>query len=85
MIILEVTPQDLAKLDPILKSKGYEPPTRKISIYKNRRGQYKGIYLWCKSDLSVCRIEPMFCTGYDYILKEISNTIIKNQDEESAF
>ena len=84
MILLGTTPEDLAKLDPIIKSKGYDPPNLKLSIYKNRRGQYKGIYLWCKADLSVCRIDPMFCTGYDYIFKEMNNTVIKNE-EESAF
>ena len=83
MIILGVSPEDLAKLDPIIKNRGFEYPNMKISIYKNRRGSYKGVYLWCKADLSTCRITPLFCTGYDFIFKEIDNTTIKV--DESAF
>lgn len=44
----------------------FDKPTIKLSIYKNRRGRYKGIYLWCKADLGTCRIQPMFATDYSY-------------------
>ena len=59
-------------------------PTIKISIYKNRRGRYKGVYLWCKADLGTCRIQPMFCTGYDYEMISIDDIRIK-LEEPSAF
>lgn len=83
MILLEVTPDDIVKLQDIISSKGFEIPTIKISVYKNRRGTHKGIYLWCKADLGTCRIEPMFCTGYNYIYKDIDQMAI--QIDESAF
>ena len=56
-----------------------------MSIYKNRRGRYKGIFLWCKADLGVCRIEPMFATTYGYELIPLADLKIQVQEEESAF
>jgi hypothetical protein len=84
-IILPVNNDDLVKLEPILSSNIFEKPTIKISIYKNRRGSYKGVYLWCKADLGTCRIDPMFCTDYSYELININDTKIFVDDEESAF
>lgn len=56
-----------------------------MSVYKNRRGRYKGIYLWCSADLGTCRIKPLFCTTYQYELVPIDNVKIRLQEEESAF
>ena len=84
MIILGVKEDDLTALEPVLSSNLFERPTIKISIYKNRRGRYKGIYLWCKADLGCCRIQPMFATGYDYEIINIDDTKIII-DEPSAF
>ena len=53
-----------------------------MSIYKNRRGRYKGIYLWCKADLGTCRVKPMFATTFGYEILKIDNLQIK---VESAF
>ena len=83
-IMLGVTDADLVSLENILNSNIFEKPTIKISIYKNRRGRYKGIYLWCKSDLGTCRVEPMFCTGYDYEMISVDDIRIK-VEEPSAF
>lgn len=55
-----------------------------MSVYKNRRGRFKGVMLWCKSDLGTCRIEPMFATTYDYDLIQIDDIKIKFE-EDSAF
>lgn len=83
-IILQVDSKDLEALEPILSSNIFEPPTLKISFYKNRRGQYKGVYLWCKANLGCCRIQPMFCTTFDYEIINLDSTrIIVN--EKSAF
>lgn len=83
-ILLAVRDEDLVSLDKILASNLFEIPTLKLSIYKNRRGRYKGIYLWCKADLGTCRIEPMFATTYSYELISIDDIRIK-VEEESAF
>ena len=71
-------------LDTILSSNLFERPTIKMSVYKNRRGRYKGVILWCKADLGCCRIKPMFCTTYDYEMVNIDDMRITLQ-EESAF
>ena len=84
MILLGVQDEDLIKLEPILASNIFEKPTIKMSVYKNRRGRYKGVYLWCKADLGCCRIKPMFCTTYGYEMVSIDDVRIR-VDEESAF
>ena len=83
-ILLPVKDEDLVKLDKILCTNVFEQPTIKMSVYKNRRGRYKGIYLWCKADLGSCRVEPMFCTTYDYEMKSIDDIKIV-LEEESVF
>ena len=83
-ILLGVKDEDLVKLDKILCTNVFERPTIKISVYKNRRGRYKGIYLWCKADLGCCRIQPMFCTTYDYEMVSIDDIKIV-LEEDSAF
>ena len=64
-------------LENVLAEGGFERPTIKISIYKNRRGRYKSILLWCKCNRGVCKIEPMFATNYSYELIEIEDLKIK--------
>ena len=83
--MLSTTQKDLESLEPILSSKIFEKPTIKISVYKNRRGRYKGIYLWCKADLGCCRVEPMFATTYNYEMIGIDDTKIIISNEEGAF
>lgn len=82
--MLNVKDDDLVALDKILSSNVFEMPTIKMSIYKNRRGRYKSVILWCKADLGCCRIKPMFCTTYDYELVQIDDIKIMLK-EESAF
>ena len=75
-ILLLVKDKDIKGLEKVLASSSFDTPTIKLSVYKNRRGRYKGIYLWCKSDLGTCRIKPMFATGWDYELIPIDDTRI---------
>ena len=83
-ILMLVTSEDLEALEPILSSNIFDKPVIKLSVYKNRRGRYKGVYLWCKADLGTCRIQPMFCTTYDYEMVNIDNIKII-VEEEGAF
>ena len=84
--MLEPTKDDLVKIEPIVTSSSrFKVPNMKISIYKNRRGSYKGVYLWCDADLGTCRIQPMFCTNYRHELKPIEDIKIMVDDEPSAF
>ena len=85
-ILLPVTTEDIESLEPILTSGVFEKPTLKLSVYKNRRGRYKSLYLWCKANLGTCRVNPMFATTYDYELIQIDNTkVIIDDNEPSAF
>lgn len=83
-ILLNVQDDDLISLEKILNTKLFDTPTIKMSVYKNRRGRYKGVILWCKADLGTCRIIPMFCTTYAYELVPIDDIKI-TLEEESAF
>ena len=86
-ITLPVTNADRDGLVAIINRNGFDQPTIKISVYKNRRGKYKSIFLWCKADLGICRVEPMFATDYNYNLIQLNDTkiILDNKDENSAF
>ena len=83
-ILLSVVDDDLVKLENILATGQFTTPNIKMSVYKNRRGRYKGVYLWCKADLGTCRIKPMFCTDYRYELQSIDDIRVRFE-EESAF
>ena len=62
MIMLQTSQEDKEALRPIIAKGGFSEPGIKISVYKNRRGRYKDILLWCKANRATCRIEPMFAT-----------------------
>ena len=83
-ILLQTTQADIDALEPILQANVFDRPSIKMSVYKNRRGRYKGVYLWCKADLGTCRIQPMFCTTYNYDLINIDDIKIL-VEEEGAF
>ena len=72
-IMLETTPADEKALERIIKQHGFEMPKIKISVYKNRRGRYKDILLWCKADRGTCKIDPMFATTRSYELVPIED------------
>lgn len=84
LVVLPVTEEDREKLESIVATGKYDYPQLKISIYKNRRGRYKGVYLWCKANLGTCRVDPMFCTSYSYEFIPIEETKIE-VDYASAF
>lgn len=66
-ILLPVKEQDLASLEVIIhKNPQFPVPKIKLSIYKNRRGRFKSVILWCDADLGACRIKPMFLTDFQY-------------------
>lgn len=84
MIMLEVTKKDREALEPICKKMNIEIPDVKISIYKNRRGRWKGIYLWVKSQRGMCRFDPIFASKWTYELIDMEDLRIRIQDQ-SAF
>ena len=84
MILLEVSQQDKESLGNILSTNTFATPNIKLSVYKNRRGQYKGIYLWANADLGTCRVRPMFATTWNYDLISMQDLKIITE-ELSAF
>lgn len=82
MILLKATPSDIEALKPMLIKQGIETPDTKISVYKNRRGRYRDILIWCKSDRGVCRINPLFITDYQYELMDIPKTKIRIKEKD---
>ena len=78
MIMLETSQEDMTALEEVLAKGGFDKPVIKISVYKNRRGRYKSILLWCKANRGTCKIEPMFATNYQYELIPIEDIKIKD-------
>ena len=83
-ILLGVKTEDIEALQPILSNNTFDKPNLKLSIYKNRRGRWKSVILWCKADLGTCRVQPMFATTYNYEIIQIDNLKILTT-EPSAF
>ena len=77
MIMLQVSQDDRDSLQNLVETMGIEMPDIKISVYKNRRGRYKDILLWCHSNRGICRINPVFATNYNYELINIEDLQIK--------
>ncbi len=71
MIMLDVSQEDKEALKVLVNQKGFPLPDTKISVYKNRRGKYKDVLLWCESDKSTCKITPRFVTDYQYQLIDV--------------
>lgn len=84
MIMLQTSQEDKEALKPILNKGNFSEPEIKISVYKNRRGRYKDILLWCKANRATCRIEPMFATNYQYEFIDIPDLKIKINPRISA-
>ena len=72
-ILLQISQDDIEMIKPIVSQFGFEMPTMKIAIYKNRRGRYKDILLWCNAKRGICRIDPIFITNYNYEIIEIED------------
>ena len=85
--MLQTSQEDKEALRDIIMRGGFDEPNIKISIYKNRRGQYKDILLWCNANRATCRFEIMFATDYQYKLVELPDLKIKINPkiESSAF
>ena len=85
MIMLEASQDDLKALDTLIKQNGFEKPAIKMSVYKNRRGRYTDVLLWCRAQRGICRIEPMFVTDYQYRLIDVPVYKVNVKEPNSAF
>ena len=84
---VKINQKDKEALADLCKKQGFEMPDIKISVYKNIRGRWKGILLWCKSNRGICRIDPIFVTKYDYELIDMEDfkIYVKPAVDLSAF
>lgn len=82
-IMLRLNEADTEAIGQITKERGWEMPNLKISIYKNRRGRYNHLLLWCNADLGICRINPIFATTYNYELIEMDDYKINVTEREN--
>lgn len=82
-IMLDVTQEDRESLSTLIQNNGFELPSVKISVYKNRRGKYKDILLWCRANKGTCKIEPMFVTDYLYEVIDIPDLKINVIEREN--
>lgn len=88
IITLPASKNDLECLATILATGIFTAPNMCHHIYKNRRGRYKSVRLWCNADLGTCRVTPMFLTddSYNLIPIEDMNIIVKEDlGEVSGF
>jgi len=83
-IMLEVTPEDLEKIQPILSKNGFEKPNIKMSLYKNRANAHKGEYMFMKANKGICRFDTLFITDWSFKLLDVIDMKIK-VEEKSAF
>ena len=82
IIIMPATPEDVEALQPILMKLGMAAPTHYLSIYKNRRGKFKSVRLWCHGKLGICRLDPCFLTDHNHNFIPIDNLVIETEEEE---
>ena len=66
IITLPVSEQDKEALAGYVQSACIPMPNLVHHVYKNRRGRFKSVKLWCYADLSICRVNPLFLTDNDY-------------------
>lgn len=77
MTMVQTTKADEEALSPILHRMGKEMPRIKIYVYKNRRGRWKDVILWCSDRRGLCQIDPEFVTDANYEYINVENLTIK--------
>lgn len=68
-IMVDATPEDLQDIEGLVKANpSLGVPNLKLSIYKNRRGEYNRLILWMRADKGTCRYQTLFATDYNFKL-----------------
>lgn len=72
MVMMDVSPEDEDDLENLMtRFPGLPYPNLKMSVYKNRRGEYNRIILWMRADKGICRYRTLFATDYNLNLVDI--------------
>ena len=82
MIMLPATEEDLECLKPLYYNGVLPKPDLALHIYKNRRGKYAHVKLWCTEDLGICRINPVFLTNNNYEIVRIEDLRIEEESDD---
>lgn len=77
-IMVDVTDEDIEDVEGYVDTLGR--PNVKMSIYKNRRGEYNRIILWMLADKNTCRYKTLFVTDFDF---NLVTGILKEERSES--
>lgn len=75
--MVQTTKADEEALQPLLSNLGLSMPRIKMYIYKNRRGRWKDVILWCSDRRGICQINPEFVTDSNYEYIEMENLQIE--------
>lgn len=65
-IMVDVTDEDLEQIEEYTETFGV--PNVKMSVYKNRRGEYNRVILWMRADKGTCRYKTLFVTDFSGML-----------------
>lgn len=76
-IILPLNDQDKQYADNLEKD-GNLRPNKKISVYKNRQGEYTMCYLWIVADMGTCRYRTVAASTWDYDPLNIPELVFDN-------
>lgn len=75
-ILMPLNDVDREMIAPLVEKLGCPMPNMYRSVYKNRRGELKGVRIWCVSDLGTCRTKTLFITDHQYNYIEVKETKI---------
>jgi replicative DNA helicase len=73
IITLPTTEADKEAIQAIIAAACMPMPNLVHHIYKNRRGKFKSVKLWCQADFSTCRVEALFMTDDNYKIIEVED------------
>lgn len=73
IITVPVNESDREALQPIVAAACLPMPNLVHHVYKNRRGKFKSVKLWCAADFSICRVRALFMTDDNYKIIEIQD------------
>lgn len=80
-IMVDVTEDDLSDIQYITDNNpNLGIPNIKMSVYKNRRGEYNRVILWMRADKSTCKYRTLFVTDFNF---NLINNIMTRKDEDT--
>jgi replicative DNA helicase len=73
IITVPVSDADKEALQPVVAAACMPMPNLVHHIYKNRRGKFKSVKLWCSADFATCRVQALFMTDDNYKIVEVED------------